>query len=111
MKTPGLLVTPAWRSGHLKHPAVAIVDVRWSPKGGITATRRDFEDGHVPGAGFFDVDRDLSGAPFVGGPGRHPLPDPEVFRTERLAAWRKRIDEVRKAEPPRPFNPFERPKE
>ena len=85
MKTPGMLVSPAWVSGYLKHPGVGIVDVRWSPKGGVTATQRDFEDGHIPGAGFMDVDRDLSGTPFTGGPGRHPLPDPDVF-AEKIAA-------------------------
>jgi thiosulfate/3-mercaptopyruvate sulfurtransferase len=79
-----MLVSPAWLSGHLKHPGVAIVDVRWSPKGGITATRREFEDGHIPGAGFMDVDRELAGRPFADGPGRHPLPDPEVF-AEKIA--------------------------
>jgi thiosulfate/3-mercaptopyruvate sulfurtransferase len=28
---------------------------------------------------FFDVDRDLAGAAFTGGPGRHPTPTPEGF--------------------------------
>ena len=85
MRLPGLLVDPAWLSGHLKHPGVAILDVRWSPTGGPTATRRAFEDGHIPGAGYVDVDRDLARAPFTGGPGRHPLPDPEDFAA-RMAA-------------------------
>jgi len=85
MKNPGILATPAWLSGYLKHPGVRIVDVRWSPKGGITATKRAFEDGHILGAGFMDVDRDLAGAAFVGGPGRHPLPDPEVFASKMAA--------------------------
>jgi len=85
MKNPGMLASAAWLSGYLKHPGVSIVDVRWSPKGGITATRREYEDGHIPGAGFLDVDRDLARAAFVGGPGRHPLPDPEVFASKIAA--------------------------
>ncbi|MEX0985153.1 MAG: sulfurtransferase [Actinomycetota bacterium] len=85
MRLPNLLVTPAWLSGHLKHPGVAILDVRWSSSGGPTATRRAYEDGHIPGAGYIDVDRDLAAAPFVGGPGRHPLPTPETFAAKMAA--------------------------
>lgn len=79
MNDPGVLVTPAWLSGQLKHPGVAIVDVRWSPRGSYAVSKREFEDGHIPGAAFLDIDRDLSGKPFVDGPGRHPLPDPDAF--------------------------------
>jgi thiosulfate/3-mercaptopyruvate sulfurtransferase len=85
MRLPGLLVTPAWLSGHLKHPGVAVLDVRWSPSGGPTATQRAFEDGHIPNAAHLDLDRDLSGTPFAGGPGRHPLPDPEEFAAKMAA--------------------------
>jgi thiosulfate/3-mercaptopyruvate sulfurtransferase len=79
VRLPGTLVDAAWVSGHIHHPGVVIVDVRWSPRGGPNVARREFEDGHIPGAGFLDVDRDLSGKPFVSGPGRHPLPTPEAF--------------------------------
>jgi thiosulfate/3-mercaptopyruvate sulfurtransferase len=51
-----------------------VLDVRWTlggPSGLI-----DFEAGHVPGAHFIDLDRDLSAPP---GPGRHPLPDAAFF--------------------------------
>lgn len=52
------------------------VDCRWSlddPDFG----RRAYLEGHIPGAAFLDVERDLA-AP--GGPrGRHPLPDTEQF--------------------------------
>jgi thiosulfate/3-mercaptopyruvate sulfurtransferase len=54
---------------------VAIVDIRWSladPNHGRAAYR----EGHIPGAVFADLDRDLAGPP---GPGRHPLPDLEDF--------------------------------
>jgi thiosulfate/3-mercaptopyruvate sulfurtransferase len=79
MNDPGSLVTPAWLSGQLKHPGVAVVDVRWSPRGSHAVAKREYEDGHIPGAAFMDVDRDLAGKPFVDGPGRHPLPDADVF--------------------------------
>ena len=85
MNLPGILVSPAWLSGYLTHPGVVIVDVRWSPRGGTGVARREFEDGHVPGAAFLDLDRDLSAKPFRDGPGRHPLPSPEAF-AETMAA-------------------------
>ncbi len=58
------------------HPDVRIVDVRWrlgDPTAGPTA----FARGHIPGAAFADVDRDLAAPP--GERGRHPLPSPEAF--------------------------------
>jgi len=59
----------------LGDPAVRIADVRWSlaePGKG----RRDYASAHLPGAIFVDVETDLVAAE---GPGRHPLPEPEVF--------------------------------
>ena len=64
---------------------VVVADVRWSPTDGTPAAERAFAEGHIPGAVFFDLDRDLAGRPFVDGPGRHPLPSPEAF-TATLAA-------------------------
>jgi thiosulfate/3-mercaptopyruvate sulfurtransferase len=52
------------------------VDCRWSlddPGWG----RAQYLAGHVPGAAFLDVERDLSGAP--GERGRHPLPTADDF--------------------------------
>ncbi|HSJ27145.1 MAG TPA: sulfurtransferase [Acidimicrobiia bacterium] len=40
------------------------------------AGRRRYDAGHVPGAVFVDLERDLTGRE---GPGRHPLPRPEEF--------------------------------
>lgn len=53
-----------------------VIDVRWrlgGPPGHI-----DYLKGHVPGASFIDLDRDLAGPPGSGG--RHPLPDPQVLQ-------------------------------
>jgi thiosulfate/3-mercaptopyruvate sulfurtransferase len=52
------------------------VDCRWDiadPRAG----RRLYLQGHIPGAAFLDVDRDLAAPPGPGG--RHPLPSPEAF--------------------------------
>jgi thiosulfate/3-mercaptopyruvate sulfurtransferase len=55
---------------------VVLLDVRWRLNGppGIEAYRR----GHLPGAVFADLDRDLAAPPGPGG--RHPLPDRQSFQ-------------------------------
>jgi thiosulfate/3-mercaptopyruvate sulfurtransferase len=56
---------------------LVIADVRWYLDG--RSGRAAYEAGHVPGAVFVDLDRDLS-APDKGGvAGRHPLPTPAAF--------------------------------
>ena len=72
------LVSTGWLAEHLDDPNQRIADVRWylldkTKKGG-----EEYQRGHIPGAVFIDVDHDLA-SPFGQGPGRHPLPRPEVF--------------------------------
>src|ERR1700689_2771926 len=50
------------------------LDVRWT-LGGPSGSG-DYASGHVPGAHFVDLDRELSAPP---GPGRHPLPEADTF--------------------------------
>jgi thiosulfate/3-mercaptopyruvate sulfurtransferase len=52
------------------------VDCRWE-LGNPERGRELYLAGHVPGASFLDVDRDLSDPP--GARGRHPLPAPDRF--------------------------------
>ncbi|WP_280700687.1 sulfurtransferase [Kitasatospora sp. GP82] len=56
------------------HPPV-LLDIRWQLGGPPGA--REFAAGHLPGAHYVDLDRELASPP--GAAGRHPLPDPEVF--------------------------------
>jgi thiosulfate/3-mercaptopyruvate sulfurtransferase len=64
----------------LAHPRLRIADVRWY-LGRPGAGRAAYDQGHLPGAIFLDLDTDLAAAT---GPGRHPLPHPAVFAA-RLA--------------------------
>jgi len=65
--------------------APVVLDARWRLAGppGIDS----YQQGHLPGAVFADLDRDLAGPPGPPGPGgRHPLPDPAAFQAAMRAA-------------------------
>jgi thiosulfate/3-mercaptopyruvate sulfurtransferase len=83
-----LLVEPEELSGEMsgRHPPV-LLDVRWQ-LGGPPAAEL-YATGHLPGAVFVDLDRDLAARP--GRAGRHPLPDPGQLQ-ERLRSWGIRPD-------------------
>ena len=63
------LVTCSWLADHLHDPGVRIVDTRWF-LGQPGAGKLRYEEDHVPGAVFLDLDDDLAASE---GPGRHPL--------------------------------------
>jgi thiosulfate/3-mercaptopyruvate sulfurtransferase len=82
----GPLVDPAWLRIHLGEPGLVVVDCRYvlgQPGAGLPK----WLEGHIPGAAFLDVDRDLAGEP--GERGRHPLPAATDFEA---AARRAGID-------------------
>lgn len=60
----------------------ALLDVRWQLGG--PPGRPEYEQGHIPGAVFVDLDTELAGPP--GAAGRHPLPTPERFEAAMRAA-------------------------
>jgi thiosulfate/3-mercaptopyruvate sulfurtransferase len=61
------------------------VDCRWE-LGEPEAGRRLYLAGHVPGASFLDVERDLSAPPGGADGGRHPLPAADDFARAVAAA-------------------------
>lgn len=67
------VVPPEWLGSQ---PGLVIADVRWYLDG--RSGREAYENGHIPGAVFVDLDRWLAGPPGHGR-GRHPLPEPAVF--------------------------------
>jgi thiosulfate/3-mercaptopyruvate sulfurtransferase len=69
-----------WVRGHSEQ--VVLADVRYYLDG--RSGREAYAKGHLPGAIFVDLERDLAAAGSAAG-GRHPLPDPGDF-AERMAA-------------------------
>ncbi|TIH08401.1 sulfurtransferase [Pseudomonas leptonychotis] len=51
-----------------------------------TYGERSYSEGHIPGAQFADLERDLSGPIIKGVSGRHPLPAPALL-LQRLREW------------------------
>ena len=87
----GPLVSAGQLAAELARPgAPVLLDCRWSLAGG--ADRAGYQRGHLPGAVFVDLDRELAAPPGRRGPGdrqggppvdqggRHPLPDPATFQ-------------------------------
>jgi len=71
------LISAAMLRDLVGKPEIAIIDCRFdlmNPDGG----RRAYLEGHVPGARYADLNRDLS-APITATSGRHPLPTPSDF--------------------------------
>ena len=62
---------------HLADPTFAVVDCRFD-LGDESSGERDYLAGHIPGAVYAHLDRDLSGTK-TGTNGRHPLPEPETL--------------------------------
>lgn len=77
------LVDSAVLAEHLDDPGWRVLDCRHQLSD-TEAGARAYAAGHLPGASFVHLDRDLSG-PMNGSNGRHPLPDP-LLLAARLGA-------------------------
>jgi thiosulfate/3-mercaptopyruvate sulfurtransferase len=81
----GPLVTAGWLLDRLGQQGHVVVDCRWalgSPGAGLAA----WEEGHIPGAHFLDVEEELSAPPGTGTGGRHPLPSAQAFAQAAASA-------------------------
>ncbi len=81
------LVTVAELQSLLADPgtAPAVLDIRWLGPGS-GGGRSAFQQGHIPGAHFVDLDTVLAEPDTGGTGGRHPLPAPERFESGMRAA-------------------------
>lgn len=76
------LVTVDALAAELADDPPVLLDVRWRLEG--PPTYQDYLAGHLPGAVFADLDRDLADPP--GDRGRHPMPDPAALEAT-LRRW------------------------
>ena len=79
------LISPQALEQRRSQPGLVILDCRFAledPDYG----QRSYAEGHIAGASFADLERDLSGSVTKGVTGRHPLPEPGAL-IERLKAW------------------------
>ncbi|WP_340399024.1 sulfurtransferase [Paenibacillus sp. FSL H8-0079] len=71
------IVSMRWLLARMYEPDVVIADCRFL-LGQPEAGRQAYEAGHIPGAVYLDLEKDLS-SPLSTHGGRHPLPDPAVL--------------------------------
>jgi len=53
---PDALVSGEWLAGRLGKPGIAIIDATWFPKHSPRKAAIEFEQAHIPGAVFFNID-------------------------------------------------------
>lgn len=79
------LISPQDLAARLDEPGLVILDCRFALED-IDYGQRSYAEGHLAGARFADLDKDLSGTVIKQVTGRHPLPDPSSL-VQRLQAW------------------------
>ena len=53
---PRMLVSTDWLAAHLKDPDLRVLDASWFMPGSGRDARAEYDEGHIPGARFFDID-------------------------------------------------------
>ncbi|MEE4094968.1 sulfurtransferase [Pseudomonas viridiflava] len=79
------LIGPEQLAARQQTPGLVILDCR-SALEDPDYGQRNYAQGHIEGARFADLNRDLSSPVVKGRTGRHPLPDADTL-VERLRAW------------------------
>jgi thiosulfate/3-mercaptopyruvate sulfurtransferase len=72
---PPVLVTSDWLKDRLGSPDIRLLDASWHMPATGRSGAREFEDAHIPGALFFDIDEIADTASAL----PHMLPSPEKF--------------------------------
>ena len=78
---PEALVGTDWLAAHLADPHVRIADASFKLPGITPTARQDYDQGHIPGAVFFDIDD-------IAEPGTslpHMIPPPDLFASKIAA--------------------------
>ncbi|MDD7804784.1 MAG: sulfurtransferase [Endozoicomonas sp. (ex Botrylloides leachii)] len=79
------LIEPELLTLLLHDELVRVLDVRFN----LSDTQQGrylYQQAHIPGAVYVDLEQDLSNHAMIGRAGRHPLPDPARF-LEKIQAW------------------------
>ncbi len=79
------LITPAELAGRPADANRLILDCRFALDD-LVYGQRSYNEAHIPGAVFADLEQHLSGPIVKGRTGRHPLPNPQTL-SEQLLAW------------------------
>jgi len=79
------LISPQQLAERQQRPGLVILDCRFALED-TAYGQRSYANGHIAGACFADLERDLSGPVSKGKTGRHPLPDAQKL-VERLQHW------------------------
>nr|WP_319527163.1 sulfurtransferase [Pseudomonas laurentiana] len=79
------LMSPEQLAERLEQPKLVVLDCRFALDD-VDYGQRSYAGGHIAGAHFADLERDLSGPVVKGVSGRHPLPQPGRL-IERLRSW------------------------
>jgi thiosulfate/3-mercaptopyruvate sulfurtransferase len=74
-KSPGVVVSTEWLAANLENPRVRTVDGTWHMPQLQRDARREFEEAHIPGAVFFDIDEIADRTTAL----PHMLPTPAEF--------------------------------
>jgi thiosulfate/3-mercaptopyruvate sulfurtransferase len=90
--TYATLIGPAALATLIADEAVVVIDCQFDLADPAAGEAR-YRAGHVPGARYFHLDRDLAGPP-DGSNGRHPLPDPVLLAARLRAAGLCRGEQV-----------------